>query len=95
MASMFGGNHLGGSPFGGMGGLPSFGPSSSSNDSGFNVDDLVKRIDAKIAELEEEEKKEKEAQSKVQEENKAESTENVYEDGTSDDAFFDDFFADD
>lgn len=95
MASMFGGNHLGGSPFGGMGGLPSFGPSSSSNDSGFNVDDLVKRIDAKIAELEEEEKKEKEAQSKVQEENKAESTDNVYEDGTSDDAFFDDFFADD
>lgn len=95
MASMFGGNHLGGSPFGGMGGLPSFGPSSSSNDSGFNVDDLVKRIDAKIAELEEEEKKEKEAQSKVQEEIKAEPTDNVYEDGTSDDAFFDDFFADD
>ena len=95
MASMLGGSPLGGSPFGGMGGLPSFGPSSSSNDSGFNVDDLVKRIDAKIAELEEEEKKEKEAQSKVQEENKAESTENVYEDGTSDDAFFDDFFADD
>ena len=95
MASMFGGNHLGGSPFEGMGGLPSFGPSSSSNDSGFNVDDLVKRIDAKIAELEEEEKKEKEAQSKVQEEIKAEPTDNVYEDGTSDDAFFDDFFADD
>ena len=33
-------------------------------DGGFNVDDLVKRIDAKIAELEEEERKEKEAQEK-------------------------------
>ena len=32
---------------------------------------------------------------KVQEEIKAEPTDNVYEDGTSDDAFFDDFFADD
>ena len=95
MASMLGGSPLGGSPFGGMGGLPSFGSSSSSNDSGFNVDDLVKRIDAKIAELEEEEKKEKEEQAKEQEEIKAEPTDNVYEDGTSDDAFFDDFFADD
>lgn len=95
MSSMFGGNPLGGSPFGGMGGLPPFGPTSSSSDSGFNVDDLVKRIDAKIAELEEEEKREKEAQVKVQEEVKAEPTDNVYEDGTSDDAFFDDFFADD
>lgn len=36
---------------------------------GINVEDLVKRIDAKIAELEEEEKKEKEAQ-KIQEEKK-------------------------
>ena len=95
MSSMFGGAPLGGSPFGSMGGLPPFGPSSSSNDSGFNVDDLVKRIDAKIAELEEEEKKEKESQIKLQEEIKTEPTNNVYEDGTSDDAFFDDFFADD
>ena len=95
MSSMFGGGPLGGSPFGSMGGLPPFGPPSSSNDSGFNVDDLVKRIDAKIAELEEEEKKEKESQIKLQEEIKTEPTNNVYEDGTSDDAFFDDFFADD
>lgn len=35
--------------------------------SGINVEDLVKRIDAKIAELEEEEKKEKEAQKKEEE----------------------------
>ncbi len=95
MSSMFGGSSLGGSPFGGMGGLPSFGSSSNSSDSGFNVDDLVKRIDAKIAELEEEEKKEKEVQARVQEEDKADPTDNIYEDGTSDDAFFDDFFADD
>ena len=35
-----------------------------SSDNGFNVDDLVKRIDAKIAELEEEEKREKEQEEK-------------------------------
>jgi len=40
-----------------------FGGSEPQNDS-FNVDDLVKRIDAKIAELEEEERKEKEQQEK-------------------------------
>lgn len=95
MSSIFGGNSLGNSPFGGMGGLPSFGATNSSSDSGFNVDDLVKRIDAKIAELEEEEKREKEAQAKAQEEDKTEVSDNIYEDGTSDDAFFDDFFADD
>ena len=63
---MFGGNpFLGGAPMGGMNpfGMPSQSPSSSSS-GGFNVDDLVKRIDAKIAELEEEERKEKEAQEK-------------------------------
>ena len=53
---------------GGMGGfpvMPMFGerPSQSrpENNGGINFDDLVKRIDAKIAEIEEEEKKEKEA----------------------------------
>ena len=59
---MFGSNpFMGGSPMGGMNpfGMPSQSPSSGS--SGFNVDDLVKRIDAKIAELEEEERKEAEA----------------------------------
>ena len=51
-------------PFGNMGGNPfkdnSKNPFDSKSDSGFNVDDLVKRIDAKIAELEEEERKENE-----------------------------------
>ena len=94
MSSIFGNNSLDSSPFGGMGGLPSFGINNGSDDSGFNVDDLVKRIDAKIAELEEEEKKEKENQTKVQQEEK-EVSNNIYEDGTSDDAFFDDFFSDD
>ena len=36
------------------------------NESNFNVDDLVKRIDAKIAELEEEEKREKEEEERKQ-----------------------------
>lgn len=55
-----------GNPFGGsnpfMSSMPS--PTIDSNniapDNGFNIDDLVKKIDAKIAELEEEEKKENE-----------------------------------
>ena len=52
----------GGSPFGGpspFGGMP------SKPDSDFNVDDLVKRIDAKIAELEAEEEKEKELEKQM------------------------------
>ena len=98
------------SPFGG-GGSP-FNPFMPSNDSkpsggGFNVDDLVKRIDAKIAELEEEERQEK---IKLEEENKIklESTKEVSEitkaevpieepkakNGITDDQFFDDFFFD-
>ena len=39
---------------------------NSSNGGNFNVDDLVKRIDAKIAELEEEERKEKEEEERQQ-----------------------------
>ena len=38
---------------------------SEPNEGGFNVDDLVKRIDAKIAELEEEDRKEKEEQERL------------------------------
>ena len=38
---------------------------SNNSDDGFNVDDLVKRIDAKIAELEEEERLEKEKEEKA------------------------------
>lgn len=41
-----------------------FNPMKEGPSSNFNVDDLVKRIDAKIAELEEEERKEKEEQQK-------------------------------
>ncbi|MBE6139138.1 MAG: DUF87 domain-containing protein [Firmicutes bacterium] len=99
-------------PFGG--GSP-FNPFMSSNDSrpsggGFNVDDLVKRIDAKIAELEEEERQEK---AKLEQENKTSlETEKMNQDipdsikpeipieeskpkkGITDDQFFDDFFFD-
>ncbi len=61
-----GANPFGGNPFGNnnlFGGPNPFGPTKPSSDN-FNVDDLVKRIDAKIAELEEEEKREQEEQSK-------------------------------
>jgi len=48
-------------------GNPFAGPRMKENDdSSFNVDDLVKRIDAKIAELEEEERKEKEEEERKQ-----------------------------
>ena len=70
-ASSSGGTNIPPNPFGG-GGAP-FNPFMQSDDSkpsggGFNVDDLVKRIDAKIAELEEEERQEK---AKLEQENKA------------------------
>lgn len=59
---MFGQNPFyGPSPMGGMNPFAMSSPNplgNNSNGSGFNVDDLVKRIDAKIAELEEEERKE-------------------------------------
>lgn len=68
--NMFGG----GNPFGGAG-MPTMNPfmgpsskqvhGSSFAPAGFDVDALVKKIDAKIAELEEEEKREKEAQEKA------------------------------
>ena len=99
-------------PFGG-GGAP-FNPFMPSGDSkpsggGFNVDDLVKRIDAKIAELEEEERQE---QAKLEQENKKITEEKMIENvsvvprneasievnkpinGITDDQFFDDFFFD-
>ena len=113
-ASPFGGaNPFGGSPFGGGsspfgGGLnsllgnDSFSKDSSSSES-FNVDDLVKKIDAKIAELEEEERREQEEASKkkenvidaeINEEDNIKDS-SMYEEGTSSDDFFDDFFSDD
>ena len=67
-AGPFGGSPMGGanpfsagSPMGGAnpfgGGLPPFlgDDNKSSDDGGFNIDDLVKKIDAKIAEIEKEE----------------------------------------
>lgn len=81
----------------------------------FNIDDLVKKIDAKIAEIEKEEQsqnavidvkpeeestpvtpaetKQPEKQSPTSEQNTR--IQRMYEDNTSDDDFFDDFFSDD
>ena len=114
----FGG--MGPSPFGGMGSTPFGGmgpgprndgfsrptPSYPKPDSNFDVDDLVKRIDAKIAELEEEERLEKEKeQAKLATPapiNGANTIEPLEKDnvkpktinGVTDDQFFDDFFND-
>ncbi len=64
---------------------------------GFNVDDLVRRIDAKIAELEAEEQREKEASivSNPMRDTEVYEEKNAYDSETTDDAFFDDFFSDD
>ena len=97
------------SPFGGNMFNPFAGEMSKPSGNGFNVDDLVKRIDAKIAELEEEERQEKnrlESQPKVEE--KIDDNKDVIKDkvedtpdeeissknGITDDQFFDDFFSD-
>ena len=125
----------GSNPFMGMpsplgGGLPPFLNEKNTppdEDGGFNIDDLVKKIDAKIAEIEKEEEatkeikeeketpfeelvSNKETESKGTNEIKnitvndnsdnstiAESTpiNNMYQDNTNDDDFFDDFFSDD
>ena len=82
---------------GGMnGGANPFMSSNNETPQTFNVDDLVKRIDAKIAELEEEEKQEKAAQEKQEKlDNKEKKNDKkLYEDDTDDDKFFDDFFND-
>ena len=110
-SSNSGGNSMpnpfgGGSPFNPF--MPSNDSVPSSGGGGFNVDDLVKRIDAKIAELEEEERQEK---AKLEQENKSvidtsftgpiESNvvetakdSNTIKNGITDDQFFDDFFFD-
>jgi len=104
------GGNIPSNPFGGGAPFNPFMPPRESNESsggGFNVDDLVKRIDAKIAELEEEERQEK---AKLEQENKAKleskpmvspisNTEITKEEvkpknGITDDQFFDDFFFD-
>ena len=97
-----GGPEINPMPFGlpGLGGISGgASPFMSSNNETprtFNVDDLVKRIDAKIAELEEEEKQEKAAQEKQEKLDKKEkkNDKKLYEDDTDDDKFFDDFFND-
>ena len=97
-----GGPEINPMPFGlpGLGGISGgASPFMSSNNETprtFNVDDLVKRIDAKIAELEEEEKQEKAAQEKQEKFDKKEkkNDKKLYEDDTDDDKFFDDFFND-
>ena len=71
-----------------------FGPQPKS-ESSFNVEDLVSKIDARIAELEEEERREKEAQEKAKEEKDDEKQSFVSSDNdVTDDQFFDDFFDD-
>lgn len=69
---------------------PDFSPKNN------NFDDLVKRIDAKIAELEEEERQEK-LKEQNKEPKKQDNKEEYHynENEVTDDQFFDDFFADD
>ena len=74
--------------------------SSSSEESGINVDDLVKKIDAKIAELEEEERREQEESKRKEQkiidaEIDDKKDKDLYEEGTYSDDFFNDFFSDD
>ena len=80
--------------------FPDLGNMESDQNGGIDVDALVKRIDEKIAQLEEEERLEKEKQSKenaeastpttINESQKDNKTEEI-----TDDEFFDDFFLDD
>lgn len=74
--------------------------SGGSEESSFNVDDLVKKIDAKIAELEEEERREQEEskrkeQKVIDAEIEDKKDKDLYEEGTYSDDFFNDFFSDD
>ena len=79
--------------------------SSSSNDSvtSIDTDELMKKIDAKIAELEKEEEEENRKEEEKSNVNVIASQEkefevknsSMYDEGTSSDDFFDDFFSDD
>ena len=78
--------------------------SDDGDDSGesINVDDLVRKIDAKIAELEEEERREQEKEEMSHQQEKIIDAEldnepdaTLYDQGTSSDDFFNDFFSDD
>ena len=105
----FGGNPLSGnSPFGGgFNSLINDNNDTKSESTSFNADEIIKKIDAKIAELEKEEQAEEEAKRKqidsdneskniIEMEEKEEIKDSsMYEDGTNSDDFFDDFFSDD
>ena len=65
------------------------------DDDSFDIDDLVKKIDAKIAELEEQEKMEAATNAKVVDIPAIKEEENKVINGVTDDQFFDDFFSDD
>ena len=90
------------SPFGEESISSLLGNDTPKEENGFNVDDLVKKIDAKIAELEEEERREQEAQKQgdqkiidAEAEIKTKEDKQLYEEGTQSDDFFNDFFSDD
>lgn len=79
--------------------MPPFNPFENNKKSAPNFDEIVKKIDAKIAELEEEERQEKlkEEQKKVEKVIEPEKEEPITfkQEEVTDDQFFDDFFADD
>ena len=87
----------------GMPNMPSFNPFENSKQSSPNFDEIVKKIDAKIAELEEEERQEKLKEEQQKQEKKVEEEINIEkeepttfkQEEVTDDQFFDDFFADD
>ena len=108
-----GSNPFSGNPFGA--GMPDFMKESKidsdSNNDSFNIDELVKKIDAKIAEIEKEEEETKKVQVSTNElvsnkeiidtiqtgniDDNNSNIESMYESNTNDDDFFDDFFSDD
>ena len=109
LGNPFGGGF--GNPFGSSMGKPfddnkNTGLFDNKSDNGFNVDDLVKRIDAKIAELEEEERNEKEDNTSTKDDDSSDSKLELNDDekvvdavidnnsDVTDDQFFDDFFSD-
>lgn len=90
----------------GMSGIPNmppFNPFENNKKSAPNFDEIVKKIDAKIAELEEEEKQEKLKEEQKKQEKKVEKVIEpekeepitFKQEEVTDDQFFDDFFADD
>ncbi len=83
--------------------MPPFNPFENNKKSAPNFDEIVKKIDAKIAELEEEEKQEKLKEEQKKQEKKVEKVIEpekeepitFKQEEVTDDQFFDDFFADD